>query len=112
MKRTLRNIISAVATAATLVTAGLLINTPVAAKPIQTPIQDLTHSASLDFFNQGRQQFDREIELLLDRSKLDANPILKVSPEVLPQTQLIPLEKLQVVPDDGQKSEVQAEQQH
>jgi hypothetical protein len=107
MKRNLHNIISGLAMVATLVMAGLLINPPVAANPVQTPIQDLTHSASLEFFNQGRHQFDREVELLINNSKPEVSSVLKISPEVLPQQQLLPLEQPQVVPAETQKSQAQ-----
>jgi hypothetical protein len=47
-----------------------------------------------DFFKQGREQFSREIQLLMQRSRSTPHEILKINPEVLDiQEILSPLEK-------------------
>jgi hypothetical protein len=60
-----------------------------------------------NFFQQGREQFEREIQLLIKRSRTNQETVLKVNPDVVPKQEdlLRLLEKPQVVPSESNKYE-------
>lgn len=67
---------------------SLMISSPAFAQTIpnlsnldrQRIIRDLTPTNSQDFFNQGREQFEREIRRLNERSQQKQENLLKVDP--------------------------------
>jgi hypothetical protein len=72
----------------------LLFVLPATASPSQSVINPVLHQQENDFFKQGREKFEREIQLLLQRSNSVPEDILKISPEIKPiQEQLAPQEK-------------------
>ncbi|AFZ22756.1 hypothetical protein Cylst_0406 [Cylindrospermum stagnale PCC 7417] len=94
MKVNLNIIISGLAIATTVLLSVLLMNTPVAANEIQQVVNGGIYPREPNFFSRGREQFDREIQLLLDRNDAAADTLLKVSPEVQRlQERLAPREK-------------------
>lgn len=67
---------------------SLMVSSPVFAQTIpnlssldrQRIVRDLTPRSSQDFFNQGREQLEREIRLLNQRSQQQQENLLKVDP--------------------------------
>ncbi len=59
-----------------------------------------------NFFTRGREQFEKEIQLLFNRRRSSRDTLLKISPEQQQlQEQLAPVEKPQVLPSDTDKSD-------
>jgi hypothetical protein len=88
----------------TLVFIFMLI-TPAAAEgtnSYQSVVNGILHQTQEnDFFKQGREKFEREIQLLMQRSRSTPHQILKINPEVLQiQEMLSPLEKPEPVNTD------------
>jgi hypothetical protein len=76
----------------------LLLTSPVAANDYSRINSGLIPREP-NFFQQGREQFEREIQLLIKSSRTNQETVLKVIPDNPNiQQQLSPLEKPQVVP--------------
>jgi hypothetical protein len=68
---------------------------PVRAKDSQQVINATLHQQENDFFKQGREKIEREIQLLLQRSHSFPENVLEIKPDAQPiQEQLAPLEKM------------------
>lgn len=64
----------------------------------------LYRSSSEDFFQEGRRQFEREINILLKRPLAKEEPVLDVSEELGIQERLSPLEIQNLSPDSRNRS--------
>ncbi|BAT54427.1 hypothetical protein NOS3756_33960 [Nostoc sp. NIES-3756] len=106
MKNIMRKIFLTLATTAGLSLVTLLLNSPVAANDY-SQIRGGLIPREPNFFQQGREQFEREVQLLIKRSRTNQETVLKVNPDVVPKQQdlLHLLEKPQVVPSEPNKSE-------
>ncbi|MBD2388668.1 hypothetical protein [Cylindrospermum sp. FACHB-282] len=78
MKRNLNHIILGLTVAATV----LLMNAPAGANEIQPVFNGGIYPREPNFFSQGREQFEREIQVLLHRNDENGKPLLKMSPDV------------------------------
>jgi hypothetical protein len=108
MKVSLNNIIFVVS-ATSLIT--LMINVPAASEPMQPSVNDLVYSSSFDFFNDGRKQFDREVELLMRRKDSVSKPILMISPEIRKKIEELqqPINKSVILEEMQKSSQVERE---
>lgn len=103
MKNITQKIFLTLATTVGISLVALLLTLPVAANDnSQINNSQITNSLiprEPNFFQQGREQFERELQLLIKRSQTNQETVLKVIPDK-PQIQqeLSPLEKPQVVP--------------
>ncbi|WGV28315.1 hypothetical protein [Halotia branconii] len=89
---------------ATLLT--LLLTTPVTAQQVPPQvINGVLHQESR-FFRQGREEFEKEIQLLLRKSLNPPASLLKVHP-IKTQEQRSPNENPQIAPNDFNKSFLQ-----
>ena len=105
MKNSGQKAFSTLATTVGIYLGTLLLTYPVAANDYSRINSGLI-PRELNFFQQGREQFEREIQLLIKSSRTNQETILKVSPNSLPtQEDLLRLEKPQVVPSEPNKSE-------
>ncbi|HEY9803077.1 MAG TPA: hypothetical protein V6D25_22130 [Leptolyngbyaceae cyanobacterium] len=84
---------------------ALLLTSPVAAND-NSQITNSLIPRQPNFFQQGREQFERELQLLIKRSRTNQETVLKVVPDKPNiQQQLSPLEQPQVVPTVPVESE-------
>ncbi len=86
--------------------AVLVVSLPFAAKASQPVINGAINPREPNFFTRGREQFEKEIQRLLNRSRSALDTPLKISPQQqqLIQEQLAPLEKPQVSPNPPHES--------
>lgn len=87
---------------ATTLSLGLLLTTPVLAQQALDPvINGILHPRESSFFREGRERFEKEIQILAQRRNLSAT-ILKIRLEKIerqkkrspnPQPQILPLSK-------------------
>ncbi|BAZ05195.1 hypothetical protein [Calothrix sp. NIES-3974] len=71
----------------------LLFGLPAQAQYPQEVINPILRPQENDFFQQGKQKFEQEIQLLLRKKDSPAEQILNVNPDIKPiQEQLAPLE--------------------
>ncbi len=83
---------SAIATALVIIISPL--NAPAIANNLQQTVNSALYPREPNFFSDGRKQFDREVQLLLQKRDSETEPILKINsePENIPP-ELAPLEK-------------------
>lgn len=109
MKIILYRIFSSMTVATTLGMTILSTATPISAIESPPTINDSLNSIyprEPNFFTRGREQFEKEIQLLLNKKRSSPDTPLKISPEPQQlQEQLAPLEKPQVLPNDPDKSD-------
>lgn len=104
MKNIVQKIFSGFATPIKVSLVVLLLSTPVVANE-NSQITSGLIPREPNFFQQGREQFDKEIDLLLKINRQTQEPVLKVSPNQLPiQEQLLPFEKSQPLPSNHNNS--------
>lgn len=82
MKRNFNHIISGLAIATTVLLSVFVMNAPVAANETQRVVNSGIYPREPNFFSRGREQFEREIQLLLNRNDASAESLLKISPDV------------------------------
>ncbi len=105
MKNIAQKIFLTLATTVGISLLALLLTSPVEAEDNSRITSGLIPREP-NFFQQGREQFEREIQLLVKRSRTNQEDILKVSPNNLQiQEELSPSEKPQVPPMEPNKSE-------
>lgn len=105
MKNLAQKIFLTLATTIGISLLALLLTSPVAADDNSRITSGLIPREP-NFFQQGREQFEREIQLLVKKSQTNQEDILKVSPNnPLIQEELSPLEKPEVAPVEPNKSE-------
>jgi hypothetical protein len=84
MKIILKNLVFSLALAKIFALAFVLIfETPVAASQNQQIVNGLLHPTENNFFKEGREQFEREIQMLLHQPPSTSLRLLKISPELL-----------------------------
>ncbi|RCJ41963.1 hypothetical protein A6770_35630 [Nostoc minutum NIES-26] len=109
MKRIFYSTFSSVTIATTLVVTALSVTVPVFAVETAPTFNDSLNAIyprEPNFFTRGREQFEKEIQLLLIIRRSSPDTPLKISPEQQQlQEQLAPLEKPQVLPSDIDKSD-------
>lgn len=77
----------------------LLLNSPILANTIpQRVTNGLYRSSSEDFFQQGKRQFEKEIQILMQQLLVEPESLLNISDEVKIKDEEIP-EKLNSSPD-------------
>jgi len=105
MRNIAQKIFLTLATTVGISLAALLLTSPVAAND-NSQITNGLIPREPNFFQQGREQFERELQLLVKRSRTNQEDILKLSPNNSQiQEELSPLEKPQVAPIEPNKSE-------
>ncbi|BCL39317.1 hypothetical protein [Nostoc sp. MS1] len=106
MKNIVQKIFLTLATTAGLSVVALLLSLPASANDY-SQIRGALIPREPNFFQQGRDQFEREIQLLIQRNQKNQETVLKVNPDVVPKQEdlLRLLEKPQVVPSEPNKSE-------
>ncbi|MBD2504312.1 hypothetical protein [Anabaena azotica] len=98
MKNSEKKIFLTLATTVGISLGTLLLTSPVAAND-NSQINNSLIPREPNFFQQGREQFERELQLLIKSSRTNQETVLKVVPDKPNiQQQLSPLEKPQVVP--------------
>lgn len=110
MKKILYSKFSGVSIATMLSMTVLSLTVPVFAienPPVFNNSLNSIYPREPNFFTRGREQFEKEIQLLLNKKRSSPDTPLKISPEQQQlQEQLAPLEKPQVVPSDTDKSDL------
>lgn len=105
MKNITQKIFLTLATTVGISVVALLLTSPVAAND-NSQITNSLIPREPNFFQQGREQFERELQLLVKKSQTNQEDLLKVSPNNPPiQEELSPPEKPQVTPVEPNKSE-------
>jgi hypothetical protein len=96
-----------IAKSITLVMAVLVVSVPFAAKASQPVINGAINPREPNFFTRGREQFEKEIQLMLNRSRSALDTPLKINPQQQQriQEQLAPLEKLPDSPSHPHESQ-------
>ncbi|MBW4614368.1 MAG: hypothetical protein KME21_14065 [Desmonostoc vinosum HA7617-LM4] len=105
MNKFLHNIISSLPVTIMLLMTDASLTTSVSANELQRTVDSSINPREPNFFSQGREQLEREIQLLLRRSRHSSDKPLKISPKQQIQEQLSPLEnpsKLQELPNPNQ----------
>ncbi|MBH8553997.1 hypothetical protein I8751_16795 [Nostocaceae cyanobacterium CENA357] len=109
MKKFLYGTFSGVTAVTALVMTILSVTAPISAIENPPALNDSLNSIyprEPNFFTRGREQFEKEIQLLLNKRHSSPDTPLKISPEQQQiQEQLTPLEKPQVLPSDTDKSD-------
>ncbi|YAF94862.1 MAG: hypothetical protein AB3A66_20080 [Nodularia sp. CChRGM 3473] len=93
MNRILDNLFPCLNIVTMLTLTLLLVSLPVVATS-QPVFNDAINPREPNFFTRGREQFEREIQLLLNKSRSPVDTPLKISPQQqLIQEQLAPLDE-------------------
>ncbi|MBW4670034.1 MAG: hypothetical protein KME60_22140 [Cyanomargarita calcarea GSE-NOS-MK-12-04C] len=84
MKIILKNLVFSLALTKIFALAFVLIfEAPVAASQNQQILNGLLHPTEDNFFKEGREQFEREIQMLLHQPPSSFDRLLKISPKLL-----------------------------
>jgi cell fate regulator YaaT (PSP1 superfamily) len=105
MKNIMQKILLTLATTAGISLIALLLTSPVAANDYSR-INNGLIPREPNFVQQGREQFEREIQVLIKKGQNNQEPVLKITPNIVrTQEDLLRLEKPQLLPSEPKKSE-------